>query len=106
MSDKPIMGCGHAANATDRDGNPSCCICAGLDPGALVVVATPSLEARKARCGHYGQTAPRHKNESSFGCKAGQSCDCERPSGVNLPFFEYRKNHPHDLFYCGCWGWD
>ena len=63
----PMMGCGHAANATS-DGEPSCVICAGIDPRATVVANAPSLAGRSARC----------------------SCGATRPSSTSLAFFEFR----------------
>lgn len=119
-----MLACGHAANATDKDGEPSCAICAGIDAGARVVVATPDLDGRTARC----------------------SCGATRPSSTGLAFFEYRgegsrsavdtckhcryalvaherkRSEPHlrlvcdhfephgawehDSFYCGCRGFE
>ncbi len=113
-----MMKCGHAANAKNDAGDPSCAICVGINPGAEEVNANPpSLEGRVARC---------------------SSCKAERPSANDLPFFEYRgagsdaaksckcglnkSAHPggwtkcnifvergaldYDLYYCGCRGWD
>jgi hypothetical protein len=83
---KPMMKCGHAANATDSKGNPVCVICIGIDPGAEIVdESPPNLEGRTARCVY---------------------CSCEEPSSPNLPFFEYNPKGEKDTFYCGCRGWD
>lgn len=83
---KPMMKCGHAANAVDKDGNPCCAICAGFTPNAFIVDdSAPDLTGRKAKC-----------------CYCGK----ERESSPELPFFEYKPDKEYDKFYCGCWGWD
>jgi len=126
MSEKPMMECGHAANATNSKGEPSCVICIGIHPGAEKVVKKgPNLTGRIAKCA-YG-------------------CGSEKPSSTSLPFFEYcgaesreaqetckhcgysivahpgGRNHKpqfkckgfeprgdrgYDRYYCGCRGWD
>jgi hypothetical protein len=80
---QPLMMCGHAANAT-HNGDPACVICVGIDPGALVIDASPpDLTGRLAKCSY---------------------CGSERPSSTDLPFFEHRESG--DYYYCGCRGWD
>lgn len=81
---RPLMKCGHAANATDTNGNPVCVIC--ITPGkkddpAIVVIELPSLEERKAICAY-----------------------CSEPidSNIDLAFFEYRPDKKYDSYYCGC----
>jgi len=87
--DKPLMECGHTANAKDGDGNPVCVICIGINQGATVVERVrPSLVGRKARCGYY------------------HTCGSERDSSFDLAFFEHKDDQEHDEFYCGCYGWD
>lgn len=82
----PMMKCGHAANATDGNGNPSCAICINIHPGAKIIDDTPpNLEGRKAQC---------------------PSCKKTRDSDMSLAFFEYRPNAELDIYYCGCRGWD
>ena len=82
---KPMMKCGHAANAT-MNGKPVCAICAGINPLATVVdEAPPSLEGRTAACSY---------------------CRKEVPSSTNLPFFSYHPARQHDDYYCGCRGWN
>lgn len=88
----PLMGCGHSANGTlkGRDGEPdrpACAICAGIVPGASIVVEKPSLEGRRSRC-LYNPTAS------------------EVDSAWSLPFFSHRPENPYDEHYCGCMGWD
>ena len=91
---KPMMKCGHAANATSH-GSPVCAICAGLTLDAEIIVDTPDLTGRQARCG----------------------CGRLVSSSVDLAFFEYlgpgsgsavktRGPQQYDRFYCGCRGWD
>ncbi len=79
-----MMGCGHAANAQTLDGEPACVICAGLAPGARVVVAPPDLAGRMSLCAQCGRTTP---------------------SALNLPFFRHDPEG-QDSHYCGCRGWD
>jgi hypothetical protein len=123
---KPMMVCGHVANAVDSKGSPCCVICIGIFPGAETVANTPDLTYRIAQC----------------------TCGAKVPSATNLAFFEFlgdgspkaletcRKCHyslwahkPHnqipfegapfanctfepnggftfDSYYCGCRGWD
>ena len=82
-----MMECGHAANAVNGAGEPSCAICALIRPGASVVAKTPpDLTGRTARCG----------------CR----CGSKQPSSPKLAFFEHRPNEQTDLYYCGCMGWD
>lgn len=83
--DKPMMGCGHAANARTHTGDPVCVICYGIMAGATEVVPSPNLEGRVARC---------------------SDCKSEVPSGLALAFFEYRPDNDSDRFYCGCRGWN
>jgi hypothetical protein len=87
MNSKPMMKCGHAANATDgKTGKPCCVICIGIKPGADIVDDVPSLEGRFAVCsyGNHGKV----------------------PSSTNLAFFSHKPNAPFDDYYCGCRGWD
>ncbi len=83
----PLMKCGHAANATNGRGLPSCAICAGLTPDAEQIAETPDLTGRMASC-------------------FTQRCKSFVPSSLDLPFFEYRPDKAEDKFYCGCLGWD
>ena len=87
---KPMMKCGHAANARDLTTNdPVCVICTGIDPGARVVESEPpSLECRTMRC-HYRPEG-----------------HADKPSSRNGAFFAYRPEQKMDDYYCGCSGWD
>ncbi len=80
-----MMRCGHAANATDENGNPSCVICVGIVPGATVVDEPPDLTGRRAKC---------------------PDCDLFVDSETSLAFFEHRPNKDFDMYYCGCSGWN
>ena len=83
--DKPMMGCGHSANATDAAGHPVCVICYGIVKGATEVVGRPVLEGRRAKCPY---------------------CKGTTPSSTELPFFEHCPSKEFDSYYCGCRGWD
>lgn len=86
MTTKPMMECGHAANATSK-GDPVCAICVGLHPGARVIAeAQPDLTGRTAKCSY--------------------RCGSTAPSSTSLAFFTHQPNQEHDNYYCGCWGWD
>lgn len=102
---KPMMKCGHAANATNSQGKPSCVICVGIHAGAEEIDGFPPvLKDRLARCVYYGKLT--RKCESNYGSKPNSLCDAEETSHPNLPFFEYKKDKEVDSFYCGCHGWD
>jgi len=86
---KPLMQCGHTANAVNGYNKPVCAICYGIKPGAaLLEPIQPELIDRRARCTYYS------------------TCHEECDSSLDLPFFEYRPSYPTDVFYCGCKGWD
>lgn len=78
------MKCGHAANATQKNGDPCCVICVGIDKGATVIAETPDLKGREAKCG----------------CKKIVS------SGTNLAFFEHLPDKEYDRYYYGHGGWN
>jgi len=91
MVAKPMMKCGHAANATS-EGKPVCAICVGMKPGADEIdQSPPSLAGRKAICAY------------SHGANGDRG---ETDSRTNLPFFEHRPNEATDRYYCGCLGWN
>ena len=79
MSEKPLMACGCAANARKMPENiPSCVIHECTE----IAKTTPSIEGRTARC----------------------SCNAQKPSSLDLAFFEYRgdgSRHATELCKCG-----
>lgn len=87
----PLLVCGHSVNATTADGKPACVIC-----NCTAIAAGPDLVGRLAFCsykeGRGGTIPPAHRTGV--------------PSSTDLAFFEHRPNAEHDLYYCGCWGWD
>lgn len=101
-SDKPMMKCGHAANAT-REGEPVCVVCIGVDPGATVIDTAPDLTGRVARCSYAKGKGDRHRGGGQY---AVSEFDSTRPSSTNLAFFKAQPDQAEDSFYCGCWGWD
>lgn len=95
-----ILRCGHAANATDGSGRPSCAICCCSD----VAEHQPTLTGRRARCRHFGHVCSGRGTPPE---QRGRPCVSERPSDPGLlAFFEHRPGEPFDRYYCGCWGWD
>ncbi len=88
MADRPLMECGHTANAKDSTGKHVCAICIGINPGAVLPVrdeCLPDLEGRQAKCCY---------------------CKTQVKSSFRLPFFEYQAKAELDRYYCGCFGWD
>jgi hypothetical protein len=81
---RPLMTCGHSANAEhitpDGARVPCCCIC------DVETLAPPTvLDGRVSRCTY---------------------CRAEEPSKRSLPFFRYVPLREYDEHYCGCKGWD
>lgn len=84
---KPMMKCGHAANAVRSGTNePVCVICAGIVAGYDEIADSPDLIGRKAHCA-YGNHAIVD-------------------SSTDLAFFEHHPEKESDIYYCGCHGWD
>ena len=78
---RPLMKCGHIANAFDSNNNPCCAICGCYEIADVDV----DLEGRKAKCSECGKITD---------------------SNINLPFFMYQPEEEYDDYYCGCFGWD
>ena len=105
MNTKPMMKCGHSANAmTNRGGKdiPCCVICAGVVDGAYEIdEAFKVQEGRKARCAY--------ASPGRYGAQGGsfeKGFHGVKPSDQNLAFFESKPNEAYDIYYCGCFGWD
>jgi hypothetical protein len=84
---KPLMKCGHAANATRSDGKEVCVICFGINDGYDQVADAPDLTGRTAKCAYL-------------------TCKSRQPSSTDLAFFEHKPEKAEDVYYCGCRGWD
>lgn len=121
----PMMKCGHAANAVNGKGEPSCVICAGLTPDADVVANEPSFGERLAKCS-CGKTQPSSdRARLAFFEFRGEGSPAAMAHCKHCGYYEVAHNtgkphlkgnvcehfEPHgaydfDLFYCGCRGWD
>ena len=99
---KPLMKCGHVANGADKNDQPVCVMCIGLNTGADVVDDRQlNLDGREARC--------RYARVGKYGCATGELRGDRhgyRPSSLSLPFFGSCPDKEFDEYYCGCWGWD
>lgn len=122
--EKPLMKCGHVANATARRGYVSyqfaCAICDCVE----LSEEQPVLRGRTARCG-CGVERP-----SSFDLAFFEFCGPGSPSATNVckncgytqtahesdnharrrgkvcQSFTPRGDIGYDIYYCGCRGWD
>jgi hypothetical protein len=105
---KPMMMCGHAANATNAaTGAPICAICAGMTPNAKIVDTTvPDLDGRVAICSYAQRSTDPEGFHQGGGQYARQQFKNGRESSTSLAFFKHQPAEATDQFYCGCWGWD
>jgi hypothetical protein len=94
MKNKPMMKCGHTANAVTADNQPACAICNCTEISEQEI----DLTGRKARCVYYGKTFT-HQGRTV-------TCTSENKSSTSLPFFKHKPESEFDEYYCGCWGWD
>lgn len=117
---KPMMMCGHAANATHA-GAPACAICAP-DPKALKVSKyAPNLEGRKARCSckkletssttlAFFEFRGEGSEQALRSCKhCGFYIEAHRFDGPKQCLgheFESHGAYEFDSYYCGHAGWD
>ena len=131
-----MMKCGHAANATNGDGKPSCAICIGLRAGADEVdTAPPDLSGRQAKCscGRIEQSDAKRlaffeycglgSRAATEICKCGYADVAHAVEGMarNVPSnrktviedgrckrgaFDARGPQEFDRYYCGHAGWD
>lgn len=117
---KVMMKCGHAANAKDGYGRPSCVICAGINPNASIVdKKTTDLTGRISMCSNCKRTVPSTVDLPFFEYRgdgsptATQRCKCGYYEVAHqMEGFECKNGgfEPHgaydtDLHYCGCRGW-
>lgn len=125
---KPMMKCGHAANAVrvllDGTTIPSCAICAPSASASIVDDAPPDLTGRTAKC-TCGASAPSSPALAFFeyrGPGAGRATcavgDCIFLESVHQPINPHTgrpgvtdhtfvaRTYDFDSFYCGCRGWD
>jgi hypothetical protein len=109
---KPMMKCGHAANATTIINGisiPCCVICAAIAPGAYEVQdSVPDLQGRMASCSYKGSCRERHGRyrDTIYGTFDETTGHAFAPSSTDLPFFEHSPKEQFDLYFCGCLGWD
>lgn len=82
---KPLMKCGHTANAVTAEGKPCCVIYAPSEDSYTILLERPELTGRLAKC---------------------SDCGAVTDSKWRLPFFEYKPDKEYDEYYCGCYGWD
>ena len=94
MKNKPMMKCGHVANAETADKKPACVICNCTEISEQEI----DLTNRKARCFYYGRVVKLQGR--TIRCKS------ENKSSTSLPFFAHKPESEYDEYYCGCCGWD
>jgi len=94
MKNKPMMKCGHVANAVTADNQPGCVFCNCTEISKQEI----DLTGRKARCAYYGKIV---KLQGRTSC-----CKSESKSSTSLPFFKHKPENQYDEYYCGCQGWD
>lgn len=104
MTDRPMMMCGHTANATTA-GEPCCAVCLGPASRTINPNYKPPAEGRMMRCSYASR--PEHaERHPGGGSERGRTFESVRPSNPQAAFFEARPDEAEDRFYCGCWGWD
>ncbi len=114
MVSKVMLECGCAANATDGDGHPACAI-----HGTIRTAATPNLAGRTAQCVDCGKTTASEMRLPFFQfrgdgssaavdqCKCGYFEIAHQEGRTRADHaFEPHGAWQHDLYYCGCRGWD
>ena len=118
---KPLLACGHAANSTDENGNPSCVICIGINPDADKISKTPDLTKRRAKCAYGNHAIVNSSLDLPFfeylgpgSYTAENACKCgynkmahnQPKSTCKCKHFVPRGPLEFDRYYCGCYGWD
>jgi hypothetical protein len=117
VTGKPMMQCGHAANATAQ-GGPCCAICAP-DTAAYLPCDAPNLAGRQARCSYKCKVVPSSTALPFFeylgpgSAAARERCKtcsyfeaAHRPGTLACDTFEPHGPYEYDRYYCGCRGWD
>lgn len=124
---KPILECGHSANATDGNGDPACAVHSAREGGTTIASATLDLADRFAKCScgataksseglaffeYLGESSNRAKT-SCRNCSYGVNTHLElNPStgraGHKFGACEFQPKgaSEYDGYYCGCRGWD
>lgn len=92
---KPMMKCGHAANATRGVDNTPCCVICAPKPEAYEIVSSPDLTGRQSKCSYKHDHTKKRGNYPHI-----------TPSSQDLPFFAHHPDKEFDEHYCGCMGWD
>lgn len=126
---KPMMMCGHTANAVmvESDERIPCCAICAPEPASYTINPTPrSLEGRQAQC-TCGKAVPsddsgrlaffqyRGPGMADPPCSVGRCFYVEsvhqqinprtgRPGVTDHAFVA--RTYEYDSFYCGCRGWD
>lgn len=120
---KPMMLCGHAANATHDGGKPCCAICAPCAESFKIAPDLPDLTGRMARCAYGCKEVPSKPSLAFFEYRGPGSKEAENACancGIHhkdstdawtvkrgkCPGWKRRGPSPHDNYYCGCRGWD
>lgn len=125
--DTVILECGHSANATNGNGEPSCAIHSDAQGGSTPVRLGPDLTGRQAQC-QCGNTATSSKGLAFFeylgegsreatdkcrNCGYGFVCHLEINTSTGRAGHKFqvcdfvpKGDVGYDRYYCGCRGWD
>lgn len=135
MEHRPMMKCGHAANSQrvmpDESRIPACVICAPDAAAYEIADNEPDFAGRVAKCGPKCAVVPSAERERlAFfeyrgpGSRAATLCrhcakyaiahdmEAMKARGYVSPVVSCKRyeprteGYPHDLYYCGCRGWD
>jgi hypothetical protein len=121
MNPKPMMMCGHAANAITSNDLPCCVICAPDPKSMKVSEYAPNLEGRMARCSckklesssttlAFFEFRGDGSDQALRSCKhCGVYIEALRLDGPKQCVgheFESHGAYEFDAYYCGHAGWD